>query len=193
MGCKDFNINYGCPKYTILPNEVIGAIRNSNELTSYLNGQHCSSIVGFDDSLQPVKIVLGINYSHLPQTLTSSLQPDDFCISSHWGNNLNGKIVNIEYGQSHKSSSECSYVTPSMYLTVELTGLSMYDDDVIEVKLNSQSQDIEWLNKYYGATREGELGKTYLLESFINGLKLAKPSYDIQNSSMYMFVSENDN
>ena len=101
--------------------------------------------------------------------------------------------MNIDYDQNHKSSNECSYVVPNMYLTVELTGLSMYEDDVIEIKLDSKSQDIEWLNKYYGATREGELGKTYLLESFINGLKLAKPLYDIQNSSMYMFVSKNNN
>ena len=193
IGCIDFNVNYGCPKYTILPNEVIGAIRNINELTSYLSGQHCSSIVGFDDSFQPVKVVFGVNYSHLPQTLVTSLQLDDFSICSHWGHNLNAKIVNIDYGQNHKSSNECSYVVPNMYLTVELTGLSMYEDDVIEIKLDSKSQDIEWLNKYYGATREGELGKTYLLESFINGLKLAKPLYDIQNSSMYMFVSKNNN
>lgn len=193
MGCIDFNVNYGCPKYTILSNEVIGAIRNSNELTSYLSGQHCSSIVGFDDSFQPVKVVFGANYNHLPQTLVTSLQFDDFSICSHWGHNLDAKIVNIDYGQNHKSSNECSYVAPNIYLTVELTGLSMYEDDVIEVKLDSKSQDIEWLNKYYGATREGELGKTYLLESFINGLKLAKPLYDIQNSSMYMFVSKNNN
>lgn len=194
IGCIDFNVNYGCPKYTILPNEVIGAIPNRNELTtSYLSEKHCSSIVGFDDSFQPVKVVFGVNYSHLPQTLVTSLQPNDFSVSSYWGSNIDAKIVNVDYGKKFKSSSESSYVSPNMYLIVELTGLSMSDDDVIEIKLDSKSQDIEWLNKYYGATREGELGKTYLLESFINGLKLAKPLYDIQNSSMYMFVSKNNN
>jgi hypothetical protein len=193
IGCIDFNVNYGCPKYTILPNEVIGAIRNINELTSYLSGQHCSSVVGFYDSYQPVKVVFGVNYSHLPQTLISSLQPDDFSISSYWGSNLDARIVNIDCDQNHKPSNEHSFVSPNVYLTVELTGLNIYEDDVLKIKLNSELQDIEWLNKYYGATHEGELEKTYLLESFIKGLELAKPFYDVQDSNMYMFISRNNN
>lgn len=193
MGCIDFNINYGCPKYTILPDEIIGAIPNNNELTSYLSGRHRSSIVGFDDSFQPVNVVLGINYRHLPQILVTSIQPEDFSISSHWGSNVDAKIVNVDCDRTHKSSSEHSFVSPNMYVTVELTGLNMYDDDVVKIKLDSKSQNIEWINKYYGATREGELGRTYLLESFIRGVNIAKPSYNIQNSSMCIFVSRDNN
>ncbi len=199
-GCIDFNINYGCPKYTILPNEIIGALRNNNELTSDFSGKHCSSVVGFDDSIQPVKVVLGVNYGHLPQTLVTSLKPENFTISSYWGSNVDARIVHVDYGCDHKSSTEHSFVNPNLYLTVELTGLKMYDDDVVNIKLNSKSQNVAWLNKYYGATREGELGKTFLLESFIEGLNLAAvtentktPLFNVQNCSMCMFVSRDGN
>lgn len=192
MGCIDFNVNYGCPNYTVLINETIGATQNYNEPKSYLSGLHSSSIVDFNDSYQPVRVVVGVNYRHLPLTLTKSLRPNDFKVSSFWGGNLNAKIVAID-NKNHQTCSQHEYVSPNVYLTIELAGLNMYEDDVVEIVLDSESQNIDWLNKYYGATREGELDKTFLLEGFIEGLNLAKPIYNVQNSSMSVFVSKDSN
>ena len=200
-GCVDFNIDYGCPKYTVLPNSILGAVRNPQELAAGFSGKHCSSILGFNDNMQPVKVELGVNYNHLPEMLLNALTPSDFVVDYHYGG-MEAKVVSVERNHNRNASTELNYTGANLLITLELHGLSAYDDEVVKITLNTKSQNSEWLEKYYGAQRESDLSKTFLLEEFVGGLNDAatknfgtagaKLMSNLQNSSMHMFVSRDN-
>ena len=194
-GCADFNVSYGYPKYTILPKSIFGGLVNNYEVAEGLFSKHCSSILSFDDTMSPVRLVVGVNYNHLPQTFLEQLRPVDFVCSSYY-RDVNIKVVEVAHANNCVSQDHMVNVRPNLFLTLELTGLKYYDDDVINICLAAKQQNMESFDKYYGATREGELGKTYLLEAFIDGLKDAAtvqgsktPKFNLQNGDMYIFVS----
>ena len=194
-GCMDFNIDYGCPRYTALPNQSIGVVQNTSELMSPIVDMHSSSFTTFDDSAQPVTIKLAVNYRHIPLDLVNALSHSDFILSSYMGD-MNAEISGIEpipdnYKCQHQSLID--YVQPNVLIKVNLTGLDTYKSDVISIKLNTLKQSTDWVEKYYGAELESELDKTLSIDALVKGLSSAYDSYNLQNSAMTLFITTEAN
>ena len=192
IGCVDFGVDYGCPKYTTLPSTAIGMFRNNFEfMNPAVENTHSSSFTTFDDTIQPAEVVLAVNYRHISQELINCLESQDFTISSHWGDAKASVTVMPSNYKPTVDASLVRNVNPNTYLKLTISGLDYYDQDVIKVQMQTRQNTVNCMEKYYGAMAEGDLDRTLSIDGFINGLKRAYPtSANIQNAPIVLFVTK---
>ena len=192
IGCVDFGVDYGCPKYTTLPSTAIGMFRNNFEfMNPAVENTHSSSFTTFDDTIQPAEVVLAVNYRHISQELINSLESQDFTISSHWGDAKASVTVMPSNYKPTVDASLVRNVNPNTYLKLTISGLDYYDQDVIKVQMQTRQNTVNCMEKYYGAMAEGDLDRTLSIDGFINGLKRAYPtSANMQNAPIVLFVTK---
>ena len=192
IGCVDFGVDYGCPKYTTLPSTAIGMFRNKFEfMNSAVENIHSSSFTTFDDNIQPAEVVLAVNYRHISHELINCLESQDFTISSHWGDAKASVTVMPSNYKPTVDASLVRNVNPNTYLKLTISGLDYYDQDVIKVQMQTRQNTVNCMEKYYGAMAEGDLDRTLSIDGFINGLKRAYPtSANMQNAPIVLFVTK---
>ena len=191
QGVLNFNMNYGCPKYTMLPYTCIGMLRNRYE---YLDTtcNISTSYASFDSSVIPGEAIVAVNFRHLPTDVLNSLSVSDFSIKSYW-NDLKPVLMDIytTLPPTTEDKALIDYVEPNVFFKIQLNGLSNYNSDMIKITINdeSYSNDYEWIEKYYGAFKESELDKTISIDMFIDGLENAYHRNQLQNTPMFLFVT----
>lgn len=192
IGCVDFGVDYGCPKYTAIPSTAIGMSRNNFEfMNPEIENAHSSSFTTFDDNIQPAEVILAVNYRHISQELINSLESQDFSVTSHWGDARASVTVMPSNYKPTVDASLVQNINPNTYLKLTISGLDHYDQDVIKVQMQTRQNAVNCMEKYYGAMAEGDLDRTLSIDGFINGLKRAYPtSANMQNSPMVLFVTK---
>lgn len=195
QGTINYNISFGCPVYTVLPESSIGMLRNNFE---YLEQRRISaSCTSFDSSVIPGEIVVAINYRHLPSEILKSLSDSDFTIKSYWGD-LKCTLENVSLQQNASNNNDrelIDHTDPNVFLKIRLDGLKHYNSDMLKITLNDsesfRSYD-QWVKKYFGATKEGDLERTLSIDAFFDGLKDAYPDNNLQTTPIYIFITTKD-
>lgn len=191
MGILEFNMDYGCPRYTALPGTAMGMAQNNNELLSEYAAEHSSSFTAFDCSMQPAEVMLAIDYGYLPTTILNALDESCFEVTSYL-NDIKATISILPDYRPTVNSVLVNKLHPNIYLRLSMNGLDAFESDVISIRLvDNLAVDTGWVCKYYNAQAESDLPKTLSLDAFIKGLKVAySDANHLQNTSMSLFVTK---
>jgi hypothetical protein len=192
QGYIDFNQSYGCPYYSVLPiHGALGGLRpNPNELMASSNEGMYHSLLGYS-MLPESEFVVAIREQHLPWDVYKSLDASSFEVKSIvTGNSIPFEVLEEEPSMSSSEDAmvkKC--VQPSHYIKVQPKD-SLLGTDVISIQLIEQKANDSWIQKYYGAQREGELDKTFSMDSFIEGLTNAyRKERKLQEEPMLVLIS----
>lgn len=191
QGYIDFNQSYGCPYYSVLPiHGALGGLRpNPNEMVASNEGMF-HSLLGYS-MLPESEFIVAIREQHLPWDVYKNIDASSFEVKS----TVTGGSIPFEVLEEEPSmnSSEDAMVKkciqPSHYIKV-LPKDILFGTDVISIRLNEQKANNSWIQKYYGAQREGELDKTFSMDSFIEGLTNAyRKERKLQEEPMLVLIS----
>ena len=192
QGYIDFNQSYGCPYYSVLPiHGALGGLRpNPNELMASSNEGMYHSLVGYS-MLPDSEFIVAIREQHLPWDVYKNIDASSFEVKS----TVTGMSIPFEVLEeepSMKSSEDAMVkkcIQPSHYIKVQPKDI-LFGTDVISIRLNEQKANNSWIQKYYGAQREGELDKTFSMDSFIEGLNNAyRKERKLQEEPMLVLIS----
>ena len=192
QGYIDFNQSYGCPYYSVLPiHGALGGLRpNPNELMASSNEGMYHSLVGYS-MLPDSEFIVAIREQHLPWDVYKNIDASSFEVKS----TVTGMSIPFEVLEeepSMKSSEDAMVkkcIQPSHYIKVQPKDI-LFGTDVISIRLNEQTANDSWIQKYYGAQREGELDKTFSMDSFIEGLNNAyRKERKLQEEPMLVLIS----
>lgn len=192
QGYIDFNQSYGCPYYSVLPiHGALGGLRpNPNELMASSNEGMYHSLVGYS-MLPDSEFIVAIREQHLPWDVYKNIDASSFEVKS----TVTGMSIPFEVLEkepSMKSSEDAMVkkcIQPSHYIKVQPKDI-LFGTDVISIRLNEQTANDSWIQKYYGAQREGELDKTFSMDSFIEGLTNAyRKECKLQEEPMLVLIS----
>ena len=192
QGYIDFNQSYGCPYYSVLPiHGALGGLRpNPNESMASSNEGMYHSLLGYS-MLPDSEFIVAIREQHLPWDVYKSLDATSFEVKS----TVTGMSIPFEVLEEEpnmKSSEDAMVkkcVQPSHYIKVQPKDI-LFGTDVISIRLIEQKADASWIQKYYGAQREGELDKTFSMDSFIEGLNNAyRKERKLQEEPMLVLIS----
>lgn len=192
QGYIDFNQSYGCPYYSVLPiHGALGGLRpNPNELMASSNEGMFHSLVGYS-MLPDSEFIVAIREQHLPWDVYKNIDASSFEVKS----TVTGMSIPFEVlkeAPSMKSSEDAMVkkcIQPSHYIKVQPKDI-LFGTDVISIRLNEQTANDSWILKYYGAQREGELDKTFSMDSFIEGLTNAyRKERKLQEEPMLVLIS----
>ena len=192
QGYIDFNQSYGCPYYSVLPiHGALGGLRpNPNELMASSNEGMYHSLVGYS-MLPDSEFIVAIREQHLPWDVYKNIDASSFEVKS----TVTGMSIPFEVLEeepSMKSSEDAMVkkcIQPSHYIKVQPKNI-LFGTDVISIRLNEQTANDSWIQKYYGAQREGELDKTFSMDSFIEGLNNAyRKERKLQEEPMLVLIS----
>lgn len=192
QGYIDFNQSYGCPYYSVLPiHGALGGLRpNPNELMASSNEGMYHSLVGYS-MLPDSEFIVAIREQHLPWDVYKNIDASSFEVkSTATGMSIPFEVMEEE--PSMKSSEDAmvkKFIQPSHYIKVQPKDI-LFGTDVISIRLNEQKANDSWIQKYYGAQREGELDKTFSMDSFIEGLNNAyRKERKLQEEPMLVLIS----
>lgn len=192
QGYIDFNQSYGCPYYSVLPiHGALGGLRpNPNELMASSNEGMYHSLLGYS-MLPDSEFIVAIREQHLPWDVFKNIDASSFEVKS----TVTGMSIPFEVLEeepSMKSSEDAMVkksIQPSHYIKVQPKNI-LFGTDVISIRLNEQKANDSWIQKYYGAQREGELDKTFSMDSFIEGLNNAyRKERKLQEEPMLVLIS----
>ena len=188
-GIIDYNAEYGCPVYSVLP--ISGATCMHQNINEILPGDRYYSFTGYEsDEVVKGEFVIAIRYHHIPFPILQQLDDNSFEVSSYTnGANVSCTIISKPSLSSTEDKSVVKYVQPNLYLKVTIDSM-LFVPDVLNITLNAPVPDNSWINKYYGATRESDLEHTLSIDKFIAGLNSAYPSApNYQDSPMMVLIS----
>lgn len=190
-GCIDYNASYGCPYYSVYPIAgVLGLKQNIHEVAA--GRDKCFySFSGYSPAAGVAEFVVAIRGQHIPYSILSSLDRDDFTLNSYTGGSkLDWELVEEPSLRSADDKRVNQFVDPNLFLKIRIEEM-LLPTDVISIRLKTPKEETQWIRKYYGASREGDLHKTFSINGFIDGLKGAYPSApNLQTDPMVVLISD---
>lgn len=185
-GCIDYNVDYACPKYSVIPTSIKGMQRNNFEVKE--KQKMCYCLTTYYDIM--AECVVSINGRHFPNQITD----DSFIILTKWPTTKVSYKVKNNYVPSNVPANRViiDEINPNIFIELNINALDVYCD-VISLSIKNNKQDKEWIKKYYGANNAANLSKTVSIEGFIKGLEDAYQIYNMQNQPMEILISKYNN
>lgn len=181
-GCIDYNVDFACPEYSVIPTSIIGMQRNYFEVQQMQKTCYClTTYYG-----PMAKCVVAINSRHFPNRITD----DSFTVSAMWPTTKVSYKVKNNYVPS-AVPEDCRIIDeidPDIFIELNIAVFDVYCD-VISLSIKDNKQDKEWIEKYYGAS-QSDLTKTFSIDKFIEGAERAYSVYNLQNQPMKILISK---
>lgn len=191
VGCLDYNIVCGCPYYSVYP--IAGALGLKQNIYEIAAGRadRFYSLCGYSSTAGVAEFVVAIRGYHIPYSLLTNIQKDNFVLGSYAGSvKLDWELINEPSIKSAEDKKVNQFVEPNIFLKVKIEEMYL-PSDVINIVMKTPKDDDLWIQKYCGATREGDLYKTFSIDGFVEGLKRAYPApLNVQTDPMLILVSD---